>query len=166
MWTYENRDLKLERTWKNKEIKTWNDNTPSLSCRGEITLSKIDKICQWVIINQISTIPMHMSKLVKIRWDLLRLLSWNSNTDVLRADNVVKNWRNLAISNPKADLHNINTDTKFGENQLVFTEFVVRKWKCRGQITQSKIDEISPLAIPKQFSTISMYTLSLVKIEI
>ena len=31
-------------------------------------------------------------------------------------ENSVKNWLNLPISNPKADLHNINAHTKFGEN--------------------------------------------------
>ena len=30
-----------------------------------------------------------------------------------RADNSVKTWRKLAISNPKPDLHNINAHTKF-----------------------------------------------------
>ena len=34
-----------------------------------------------------------------------------------------------------------------------------------GQITPSKIDEISPIAIPKQISTISMHTPSLVTIH-
>ena len=27
------------------EIKTWNDNTTSVSCSGHITLSQIDEIC-------------------------------------------------------------------------------------------------------------------------
>ena len=40
---------------------------------------------------------------------------------VSRAGNSVKNWRNLSISNPKPDLHNINAHTKFGENPLMFT---------------------------------------------
>ena len=31
---------------------------------------------------------------------------------VFRADNSVKNWRNLPISDPKPDLHNINAHTK------------------------------------------------------
>ena len=35
---------------------------------------------------------------------------------------------NLAISNPKADLHNINAHTKFDENPLKFTQ-VIRKRK-------------------------------------
>ena len=37
---------------------------------------------------------------------------------VSRADNSVKIWRNLPISNPKPNLHNINAHTKFGENPL------------------------------------------------
>ena len=52
---------------------------------------------------------MHIINLEKVHWDLLKLLSWNWNTDVLQ------------------------------------------------EIT-SKLDEICPLAIPKQISTISTYT--------
>ena len=37
------------------------------------------------------------------------------------ADNSVKNWWNLQMSNPKADLHSINANIKFGETQLRFT---------------------------------------------
>ena len=37
---------------------------------------------------------------------------------VSQADNSVKIWRNLPISNPKPDLHNTNAHTKFGENPL------------------------------------------------
>ena len=40
-----------------------------------------------------------------------------------------KNRRNLPISNPKPDLENINAHTKFGENPLIFTKVIVRKWK-------------------------------------
>ena len=42
---------------------------------------------------------------------------------VSRADNSVKNWRNLPISKPKPDPHNINAHTKFGENPLKFTRY-------------------------------------------
>ena len=48
---------------------------------------------------------------------------------VSRADNSVKIWRNLPISNPKPDLHNINAHTKFGENPLMFTQVIIRKLK-------------------------------------
>ena len=48
---------------------------------------------------------------------------------VSTADNSVKNWRNLPISNPKPDLHNINAHTKFGENPLMFTQVIIRKRK-------------------------------------
>ena len=43
-------------------------------------------------------------------------------------DNSVKN---LPISNPKPDLHNINAHTKFGENPLTFTQVIVWKRKYR-----------------------------------
>ena len=44
-----------------------------------------------------------------------------------RADNSVKIWENLPISNPKPDIHNINAHTKFGENPLMFTQVIIRK---------------------------------------
>ena len=48
---------------------------------------------------------------------------------VSRADNSVKIWRNLAISNTKADVFNINAYSKFGENPLLFTQVIAQKWK-------------------------------------
>ena len=45
--------------------------------------------------------------------------------DVLQADNSVKNRLNLPISNPKADKHNINAHTKFGENPLRLTKVFI-----------------------------------------
>ena len=50
---------------------------------------------------------------------------------VSRADNSVKIWRNLPISNPKPDLLNVHAYSKFGENPLLFTQFIVRKQKYR-----------------------------------
>ena len=44
------------------------------------------------------------------------------------ADNAVKNWRNLTISYPKPDLHNINADTKL---PLTFIQVIVRQQKFR-----------------------------------
>ena len=46
-----------------------------------------------------------------------------------RADNSVRIWQNLPISNPKPDLNNINVHTKFGENLLMFTQVIIRKQK-------------------------------------
>ena len=62
--------------------------------------------------------------------------------DVLRANNSVQNGQNLPISNPKADVYNINVHTKFGENPFIFTKVILKIWTCRGQITLSKFDEI------------------------
>ena len=45
---------------------------------------------------------------------------------VFRADNI-KIWRNLPISKPKPDLHNIKAHTKFGENPLMFKQVII--WK-------------------------------------
>ena len=72
---------------------------------------------------------MHIPSLVKTPWQLLKLLSRNENMGVSWADNSVKIWQNLSISNPKPDLYNINAHTKFGENPLTFTQFFIRKRK-------------------------------------
>ena len=40
---------------------------------------------------------------------------------------VQKIRQNLATSNPKQDLHNINVQTKFRKNPLPFTLVIVRK---------------------------------------
>ena len=47
---------------------------------------------------------------------------------VSQADNSVKIWRNLPISNPKPDHLNVNAYSKFGENPL-FTQVIVRNRK-------------------------------------
>ena len=44
---------------------------------------------------------------------------------MLQADNSVKHQRDLPISNPKPDLHNINAHTKFRENPLMFTQVII-----------------------------------------
>ena len=64
-------------SWPGAPGEQINDNTPPLSCREQITVLKIDKICPLAIPNQISTISMHISCLVKIHWDLLEQLSRN-----------------------------------------------------------------------------------------
>ena len=96
----------------------------------QTTQSKIEEICPLAIPNQISTISMHIHvpSLVKIHWHLPKLLSGNKNMDMLWADNSVKDWGNLPLSNPKPDLLNINAHTKFSENLLIFT-LIVRKQK-------------------------------------
>ena len=97
-------------------------------CRRQIIMSKNDEICQLVIQNQISTISMHKSSLVKIQWFVLNLSSKNENMDMSRADNSVKNWQNLPISNPKPDLYNINAYTMIGKNPLIFSQVIIRKY--------------------------------------
>ena len=51
-----------------------------------------------------------------------------------RANNFVKIWGNLPISNPKPDLHNINAHTKLGENPLMFTQVTTRKQSMDGRM--------------------------------
>ena len=99
---------------------------------GQITPSKIDEICPLAIPNQISIISKHIPSLVNIHWCLLKLSSGNKNMGVSRADNSVKNWRNLPISNPKPDLLNVTAYSKFGENLLLFIQVIIRKRKSDG----------------------------------
>ena len=80
-------------------------------------------------LNQILIISMHIASLVKRPCYLLKLSSRNENMGVSWADNYVKIWRNLPISNPKPDLLNVNAYSKFGENPLSFTQVIVRKQK-------------------------------------
>ena len=96
-------------------------NKKNWACLGQITPLKIEKICPLAIPNQISEISMHIPNMAKIHWCLLKLSSGNKNIGMSQADNSVKIWRNLPISNPKPDLYNINAHTKFGENPLMFT---------------------------------------------
>ena len=53
---------------------------------------------------------------------------------MLWADNSVKNWQNLPMSNPKPDLYNINIHIKFGENPLRFTQVIVLNLKYWAQL--------------------------------
>ena len=71
---------------------------------------------------------MHTQSLVKIHWCLLPSCHpTNENMGVSRADNSIKIWWNLPISNPKPD-HNINAHTKFWWKPLKFTQVIIRKW--------------------------------------
>ena len=63
----------------------------------------------------------------KVPWHFLKLLSRKENMGLSLADNSVKIWRNLPISNPKPDLHNINAYTKLGEKPLLFTQVIIQK---------------------------------------
>ena len=71
----------------------------------------------------------YTASLVKIPCYLLKLSSETENMGVSWADNSVKIWPNLPISNPKPDLLNVNAYSKFGENPLLFTQVIVRKQK-------------------------------------
>ena len=60
---------------------------------------------------------------------LLKLSSGHENMGMSPADNSVKIWRNLPISNLKPNLLNVNVYSKFGENPLLFTQVIVQKRK-------------------------------------
>ena len=70
---------------------------------------------------------------------------------VSRADNSVKNWRNLPISNPEPDLHNINAHTKFGENPLMFTQVIIWKRKTDGRTMDRLTDNQRETIIPRHY---------------
>ena len=96
---------------------------------------------------------------MKIHWDLLQLLSWKENADVLQQITA-----NLLTSNAKTDLHNINALTKFHENPLISIELSSRNEIINmSQADNSNIEEICPLATPRQISTISVHIPSFVK---
>ena len=71
--------------------------------------------------------------MVKIPWYLLKLAYGNKSMGVSWADNDIKIWWNLPISNPKSDLHNINANTKLRENPLMFTWVIIQKRNTNGQ---------------------------------
>ena len=68
---------------------------------------------QITILNPILIISMHIASLVKRLCYLLKLSSGNENMGVSQADNSIKIWRNLPISNSKTDLK-VNAYSKFG----------------------------------------------------
>ena len=96
------------------------------TCLGQITPLKIDEICPLAIPNLISLLSIHIASMVKIPCYLLKLSSGNEKMGVSRPDNSVNILRNLPISNPKADLCNINAYSKFYENPLLFTQVITR----------------------------------------
>ena len=106
---------------------------------------------------------MYMPSLVKMHWQvILRKRIYGC-----MASRWFWKWRFLPISNPKPDLHIINAHTVWWKS----IDFCSRScpetkiWTCGGQISQLKIDENCPLAIPNQISTLSMRLPSSVKIH-
>ena len=83
------------------------------------------------------------------------------------ANNSVKHWWNLPISNLKPDLFHINAWTIWLKSLDSYSSYhpQTKIWNCLGHITLSKFDKICPLAIPNQISTISMHIPSMVKIH-
>ena len=69
---------------------------------------------QITILNQILIISMHVASLVKRPCYRLKLSSGNENMGVSPADNSLKIWQNLPISNSKTDLLEVNAYSKFG----------------------------------------------------
>ena len=83
----------LLKLWSRKEnMDVWQADNSVKNWRNRGPLAILNKIC---------TISIHIISLMKIHWHLLKLSSRNKNMDVWCADNSVKNWWNLPISNPK-----------------------------------------------------------------
>ena len=57
---------------------------------------------------------MHIPSLAKTDWYLFKLFFRNENTGMSQADNSLKNWRNLPISNPKLRGNNLRHSTDIG----------------------------------------------------
>ena len=77
----------------------------------------MDEIRPLAIPKQISTISMHITSLMKIYLCYrpeMKMRTGNGQTTLSKIDEI---WH----QNPKADLHNIDVHTKFGENSLIFT---------------------------------------------
>ena len=96
----------------------------------------------------------YIAILVKIPCYLLKLSSGNENMGMSRADNSVKIWRNLPISNPKPDLHSINAHTKFGENILMFTQVIIRKRKRTDRRMDGNTDVQRETIIPGHYCVV------------
>ena len=71
--------------------------------------------------------------------------------DMWWADNYVRNWKNLPISNPKPDLYNINTHTKFGENPLILTQVIIQKWKSDRRTYDRRTDVQYETMVPHNY---------------
>ena len=127
--------------WSRTEIKTLNYNTKPLSCRGQMTVKH-------------SSISMHVPSLVKSPWHLHKLLPGNENMDKSRADNSLRIWWNLPISNHNPDLHNIKAHTKYGENPLMFTQVIIQKWKIDGRKHDWRTDGWMDWHTDVQFETL------------
>ena len=110
---------------------SYHPETKIQTCSGQIIDKSCQKLTKFVHWLSQARCPqsMHIPSFVKIHWYLLKLSFENRNADLWEVDNSVKNWRNLPISNPKPDFHNINAHTKFGENPLIFTQVIVQKGK-------------------------------------
>ena len=74
-----------------------------------------------------SVAVMHLLSCRASSWTAI-IKTWNDNTRQLSCGGLLNNTK-MPISYPKSDLHDINALTSFGENPLIFTKVIVRKWK-------------------------------------
>ena len=65
-------------------------------------------------------VPAEINEYPLLRFqDIKDTKTWNNKT-VPTLSRRRQIWWNLAISNPKPEVHNINAHTKFGDDQLIF----------------------------------------------
>ena len=111
-------------------------------------------------------ISQNLANLEDNSYKKIKMFNYNTPPIMSWANNSVKRWQNFPINNPKqitfTSMHVPSLD-KIPWNLLSSYQPERKIWACLGQITLSKFDEIYPLAIPNQISTISMQTPSLVK---
>ena len=93
----------------------------------------------------------YIASLVKIPLLFTQVIVWKQKYWHVLADNSVKIWQNLPISNPKPDLHSINSHTKFGENPLMFTQVIIQKWKMDGRTYVRRTDIQRETIIPHHY---------------
>ena len=75
-----------------------------------------------------------------MKWKYPALIMWQAD----------KNWQNLSSSNPKPDLHNINTYQIWWKSTDIYSSYhpEMKIQTCGRQIILSKNDKNCPIAIP------------------
>ena len=136
--------------------------------QGSFTLDLIDEICPSTIPNHSFLISTIIQSLKKISQKMLKIESGTEFLISIKGHNSGLNRRNLPIYNPKPLLPNINSYTKFEENQSQNTQDRERKQIFnvnQGSFTLDLIDEICPSTIPNHSFLISTIIQSLKKIS-
>ena len=121
------------------QIKTWNDNTPSLSCPGQITLRNLS------ITNHKPDLHSTNSHIKfgenPLRFTQVIILRRKYVCVALRL--LCQNWRNLLKNNPKADLYIISAHGKLRENSFIFSDVISGNRKKKKKKKKKKKTDMS-----------------------